>query len=57
MTLETPTPELPQEARNVKCTHCESVDVALVSLFGGSVSECLFRCNACSSFFHWVKWR
>jgi hypothetical protein len=57
MTLETPTPELPQEARDVTCTHCESADVALVSLFGGSVSECLFRCNACSSFFHWVKWR
>lgn len=25
------------------------------SLFGGSVSEVLFRCSVCRSFFHWVK--
>jgi len=57
MTPESPVPELPAQAQDVKCTHCRSTDVVLVSLFGGSVSECLFRCNACNSFFHWVKWR
>lgn len=57
MRPETPTPELPPGAKDARCTHCDSADVVLVSLFGGSVSECLFRCNACKSFFHWVKWR
>ena len=54
---QTPTPELPPGAENARCTHCDSTDVVMVSLFGGSVSECLFQCKACNSFFHWVKWR
>lgn len=52
-----PQPELPAYVQDVRCTHCQSADVALISLFGGSVSECLFRCQICKSYFHWVKWR
>jgi transposase-like protein len=39
----------------VKCPFCDSADVKVESPFGGSVSEMLFRCAGCRSFFHWVK--
>lgn len=57
MKPESPMAQLPETARDVRCTHCQSAAVTLISLFGGSVSECLFRCDTCKSFFHWVKWR
>jgi hypothetical protein len=57
MNEQAPIPELPPQAQDVRCTHCESAEVSLISLFGGSVSECLFECRCCRSYFHWVKWR
>ncbi|MGP4727579.1 PaaD-like zinc ribbon domain-containing protein [Agrobacterium deltaense] len=42
---------------SVRCTHCDGDNVRMESLFGGSVSEVLYRCLDCRSFFHWVKWR
>ncbi|WP_419461354.1 hypothetical protein [Agrobacterium tumefaciens] len=44
-------------AISVRCTHCDGENVCMESLFGGSVSEVLYRCLDCRSFFHWVKWR
>jgi C4-type Zn-finger protein len=43
--------------REVSCPFCESTDVSLEMPFGGSVSEMLFRCAKCRTFFHWIKWR
>jgi transposase-like protein len=42
---------------SVTCPFCASADVKLELAFGGSVSDMLFRCQACRSFFHWIKWR
>jgi len=52
-----PTFDLPIDASKVTCPHCESSAVEIESPFGGSVSEVLFRCLHCKSFFHWVKWQ
>lgn len=41
----------------VRCPHCESADITLISLFGSSVSEVMFRCLACRTFFNWMKWQ
>jgi transposase-like protein len=49
--------ELPIDTSKVTCPHCESSAVEIESPFGGSVSEVLFRCLNCKSFFHWVKWQ
>jgi ribosomal protein S27E len=40
----------------VTCPDCESSQIELVSLFGGSTSEVLFLCTQCRSCFNWVKW-
>lgn len=40
----------------VTCPDCESSQIELVSLFGGSTSEVLFQCTQCRSCFNWVKW-
>lgn len=52
-----PTFAIPSELHGVKCPHCNGDGVSVASLFGGSVSEILLQCDACHSFFHWVKWR
>ena len=52
-----PSFELPLDVGKVICPHCESGAVEIESPFGGSVSEVLFRCLRCRSFFHWVKWQ
>lgn len=49
--------ESDRDFEGVQCPHCASEDVSLVSLFGSSVSEVMFRCLACRTFFNWVKWR
>jgi len=41
----------------VACPYCGSEDLTVQSLFGGSVSEVMFRCNGCKTCFNWVKWR
>ncbi len=46
-----------QDFEGIRCPHCDSADLALVSLFGSSVSEVMFRCLACRTFFNWIKWR
>jgi len=48
---------LDDDFKDVRCPHCESGDITLVSLFGSSVSEVMFRCLACHTFFNWVKWQ
>lgn len=42
---------------DVTCPDCARSDVELVSLFGGTTSEVLFRCDHCGSCFNWIKWR
>lgn len=49
--------DLDDDFRDVICPHCESGDLILISLFGSSVSEVMFRCLACRTFFNWVKWQ
>jgi len=41
----------------VTCPDCDKADLEVVSLFGGATSEVLFRCNACTSCFNWIKWQ
>lgn len=41
----------------VTCPDCNGADLEVVSLFGGAASEVLFRCNACTSCFNWIKWQ
>lgn len=48
---------LDKDFADVRCPHCESAELVLVSLFGSSVSEVMFRCLACRTFFNWIKWR
>jgi Zn finger protein HypA/HybF involved in hydrogenase expression len=51
------TEKLDEDFRHVRCPHCESGEITLVSLFGSSVSEVMFRCRDCHTFFNWVKWQ
>lgn len=46
-----------KDFEGVKCPHCGGEDLVVQSLFGGSISEVLFRCNGCKTCFNWVKWR
>lgn len=57
-TANTPSNKLfsDQYDQEVACPWCESVDTRVVSPFGGTVSEVLFRCEACESVFGWMKW-
>ena len=41
----------------VTCPHCDSIDLEVISLFGGAASEVMFRCIDCSTNFNWIKWR
>jgi hypothetical protein len=49
--------ELDEDFKAVRCPHCKSGDITLISLFGSSFSEVMFRCRACHTFFNWVKWQ
>lgn len=49
--------KLDDDFKDVRCPHCESGEITLVSLFGSSVSEVMFRCLDCHTFFNWVKWQ
>ncbi len=40
----------------VRCPWCGSTRTRLKSLFGGTVSEILFQCEACRSPFGIMKW-
>ena len=48
---------LDDDFKDVRCPHCESGDLKLISLFGSSVSEVMFRCLSCRTFFNWIKWQ
>jgi hypothetical protein len=41
---------------HVACPWCESTETHVVSPFGGTVSEVLFKCRDCESTFGWMKW-
>lgn len=43
--------------KGVCCPHCQSANLCLISLFGSSVSEVMFRCLSCRTFFNWIKWQ
>jgi hypothetical protein len=40
----------------VCCPWCSSERNKVVSPWGGTVSEILFRCDDCESVFGWMKW-
>ena len=40
----------------VCCPWCESKDTRLVSPYGPSVAEMMFKCLDCSQSFGWMKW-
>ena len=41
---------------SILCPWCESENSRVVSPFGGTVSEVLFRCEDCEGVFGWMKW-
>jgi|TARA_B110000495_G_C22997936_1_gene588588 hypothetical protein len=42
--------------QEVKCAWCDSFETEVISPFGGTVSEVLFKCNNCKNTFGWMKW-
>ena len=40
----------------VCCPWCESVNTRLVSAYGPSVAEMMFKCMDCEQSFGWLKW-
>lgn len=40
----------------VRCTWCESDKTKLVSPYGPSVAEMMFKCMDCGQSFGWMKW-
>ena len=56
MRREPPPFEVPPEAADATCPHCGARNIELESLFGGSVSEVMLRCQECRTIFHWLKW-
>ena len=40
----------------VACPWCESKETEVVSPFGGTVSEILFKCKSCGEGFGFMKW-
>lgn len=40
----------------VACPWCESKDTKLVSPYGPSVAEMMFKCLGCGQSFGWMKW-
>ena len=41
----------------VRCPWCESIDTRLVSPYGPSVAEMMFKCLDCGQGFGWLKWQ
>lgn len=48
---------LDKDFKDVRCPHCDSGEITMISLFGSSISEVMFRCLDCHTFFNWVKWQ
>jgi len=46
-----------RDFEGVVCPHCQSDNNEVLSLFGGSSSEVLFKCSDCDTCFNWLKWR
>jgi len=42
--------------QEVKCAWCDSSNTKVISPFGSTVSEVLFKCNSCKNTFGWMKW-
>ena len=42
--------------REVSCPWCESGNTRLVSPYGPSVAEMMFKCMDCKQSFGWMKW-
>jgi len=42
--------------REVSCPWCESANTRLVSPYGPSVAEMMFKCMDCEQSFGWLKW-
>ena len=42
--------------REVLCPWCESPNTRMVSPYGPSVAEMLFKCEDCQGSFGWLKW-
>ena len=40
----------------VSCTWCQSTKTRLVSPYGPSVAEMMFKCMDCGQSFGWMKW-
>lgn len=58
MTARPPSPTASDpDFSGVTCPDCESAEIKLVSLFGGTTSEVLFACTHCCSCFNWIKWQ
>ena len=43
--------------KEVRCPWCESQDTRLVSPYGPSVAEMMFKCLDCEQSFGWMKWQ
>ena len=43
--------------KEVSCPWCESQDTRLVSPYGPSVAEMMFKCLDCEQSFGWMKWQ
>jgi hypothetical protein len=43
--------------RDVHCPWCESDDTRLVSIYGPSAAEMMFKCLSCLQSFGWMKWQ
>ena len=54
---ETPEPRATARYDNeVACPWCESTKTRLVSPYGPSVAEMMFKCLDCGQGFGWMKW-
>ncbi len=42
--------------REVLCPWCESANTSMVSPYGPSVAEMLYKCEDCQGSFGWLKW-
>ena len=42
--------------REVLCPWCESPNTRMVSPYGPSVAEMLYKCEDCQGSFGWLKW-
>jgi len=42
--------------QEIECPWCQSGDVSVRSLYGGSAAEILMQCNSCKTPFGWMKW-